>query len=75
MMRSAGRQAQMMPMLISRLDQLRTLVWSQVGLLEAAKVTRDRRRRMEMTVTLDRVSVCEVNRWTGVQLTMFLHRT
>lgn len=54
--RSVGRQAQIMPTLTSMFDQFTTSTWSQVGFEEAAKVTRDWRRRHDTTVTLEDIS-------------------
>lgn len=39
--RKVGMQLHMIPTFISMVDQFITSAWSQVGLLEAAKCTRD----------------------------------
>lgn len=45
-------QAQMIPMLISMVDQFAASAWSQVGFVEFANEMSVWRRMMEITVTL-----------------------
>jgi hypothetical protein len=52
--------AQMMPTLISMVDQFAASAWSQVGFVELEKEMRVWRRMMEMTVTLVQVRNEEV---------------
>jgi hypothetical protein len=52
MTRSDGMHAQMIPTLISMLDQWMTSAWSQVGFKEEPKLMRDCRRSADTTVTL-----------------------
>jgi len=52
MRRTAGRLVQMMPVLISIVDQSTNAHWSQVGFVVLANVLRDLSRRIEMSVTL-----------------------
>lgn len=49
-----GMQMHSRATLISMLDQMMMFVWSQVGFLVEAKWTRECRRMMETTVTLEK---------------------
>lgn len=54
--RMDGKQVQMMPTLISTVDQMDTSTWSNVGLAELPRLTRNWSRTMLTTVTLGFVS-------------------
>lgn len=70
--RIAGRQAHMMPTVISMVDQTDTLYSSHVLFIDFPKSTKDRKRIMLTTVTLQRISILELKQQER-QLTRYQH--